>query len=184
MREAADELEGLYPQLEIDWAGGVCPFQAEGAFDGHRFYFRARHNFATLTVGGDLHFKSLYSAGCEFDDDPEADRGWLEPDEFIQIMRRLIPQLTRSQIYWKFPGVLDADTGVLKAGTPQTYGAWGSTVEEAWKHLNEPSAFLTGLGWSDEKQAAMRAAQQMRFEPLTVDDRVFPAGGLCLDSAV
>jgi hypothetical protein len=39
--------------LEIDWIGGNCPVQAEGTFDGHAFYFRARGTVVTLDVGDD-----------------------------------------------------------------------------------------------------------------------------------
>ena len=37
--------------LDIEWLGGNCPVQAEGAFDGQAFYFRARGSSVTCDVG-------------------------------------------------------------------------------------------------------------------------------------
>ena len=41
------------PQIDIDYIGGNCPVQAEGRVNGEEFYFRARGNRWSLSVGGD-----------------------------------------------------------------------------------------------------------------------------------
>lgn len=35
----------------LDWVGGACPVQAEGTFEGERFYFRARGNRWAFYIG-------------------------------------------------------------------------------------------------------------------------------------
>lgn len=174
MQTAADELMTTFADMDlaIYYAGGVCPFQARGTLHGQEFYLRFRHNMASLTVGGDLYFKALHRAAMEYGD--EEDQSWLSPAEFLILMLHLIPRLERAEIYWEFPGVEPCDAGVIKAGTPATYGDWGRTAEEAWERLNQPSAYLTSVGWSEERQAQLRAAQQLQPQTITVDDRAFP----------
>lgn len=172
MQAAADELMAEYPYLTIQYAGNGYPFQAGGAIHNQGFYFRFRHNYASLRVGGDLHFKALYAASAEYGEGE--DQGWLEPEEFVVLMRMLIPRLERAEIFWEFPGIVGEDIGPRKAGEPDTYGDWGHTPEHAWCRLHEPSGFLLAHGFDEERQRQMRAAQQLRPQTVTVDDRVFP----------
>jgi hypothetical protein len=51
----------------IEQIGGFCPVQADGTIDGKRFYFRARGNRWTLSIGGsdpvidpEWHFEEPY----------------------------------------------------------------------------------------------------------------------------
>jgi hypothetical protein len=171
-RAAADGLMAQLPGLSVEWGGGMSPFQAEGTLYGQPFYFRFRHNTAVLRVGGDLHFKALYVAATEYG--ASEDQGWLDPAAFVALMRQLIPALQRAEIYWEFPGIQPRDVGVLEAGTPVMYGAWGHTPEQAWEQLNQPSNYLTSVGIDEATQAAMRAEQQLCPQTVTVDDRVFP----------
>lgn len=39
--------------IEIDFCGGNCPVQAEGRINGEPFYFRARGEHWSLSVGAD-----------------------------------------------------------------------------------------------------------------------------------
>ena len=39
------------PKIEIRLIGGFCPVQAEGTIDGHEFYFRARWDHWSLSIG-------------------------------------------------------------------------------------------------------------------------------------
>lgn len=39
--------------VKIDWLGGNCPVQAEGTINGKPFYFRARGEEWSLSIGGD-----------------------------------------------------------------------------------------------------------------------------------
>ena len=41
------------PDIKIDTIYGNCPVQAEGAIDGEPFYFRARGEHWSMSIGGD-----------------------------------------------------------------------------------------------------------------------------------
>jgi hypothetical protein len=173
LETAVDELLVEYPYLTIRQAGGVCPFQAEGTIHDEEFYFRFRHNWAELRIqSGQGWFKPLYSAGGEYGEGE--DQGWLDPDEFGRIMRELMGRLERAPILWEFPGVEPSDIGKIKAGDPQSYGAWGHSPEEAWTAMHAPSAYLRSKGIDDATQAQWLAQRQMSPITTTVDDRVFP----------
>lgn len=173
-----------FPDLRLDEAGGACPFQAEGTLFGIPFYFRFRHNWASLRLGADVFDKPLYSAGAEFG--THEDQGTLTDGEFMDLMSVLIPALERAPICWEFPGVekvrpldLTGDGAVVETGAeiirPHVYRSWGKTPAEAWAAMHEPSAWLRDEhGVSFETQADWVAARQMVNETLTVDDRVFP----------
>jgi hypothetical protein len=55
------------PGILIDYIGGNCPVQAEGSIDGQRFYFRARGQHWSLSIGGD---------------DPAMSEGWYYDQPF------------------------------------------------------------------------------------------------------
>lgn len=175
--EAMAHLEFRFPELEITQAGGMCPFQAEGTLHGVPFYFRFRHNWAELRIlsdgGSDAGwFKPLYAAGCEHGENE--DQGWLDGPDFVELMTRLIGELERAPILWEFPGVEPADVGVIKAGAPAKFGAWGQTPEEAWERMHEPSEYLRDKGIDDATQARWLADRNMSPQTITVDDRAFP----------
>lgn len=171
--EASAHLTFRFPDLQINVAGGACPFQADGTLHGLPFYFRFRHNWAELRILSDAGwFKPLYTAGCEYGDGE--DQGWLEPTEFVELMIRLIGELERAPIMWEFPGVEIADVGCIKAGDPHCYGAWGHTPEQAWAAMHEPSKYLRSKGIDDATQAQWVAARKMSAQTITTDDRVFP----------
>lgn len=179
MQAAADELMATRPELVIEYAGGGCPFQAGGTLHGIPFYFRFRHNWAELRIlsdgGSDAGwFKPLYVAGSELEDDPDSDRGFLTPDEFVMLMSRLIPALQRSEILWEFDGIHPEDVGKIKAGDPTTYGTWAHTPEQAWERMHQPSAYLRKKGIDDATQEQWVASRKMIPHTITVDDRVFP----------
>lgn len=172
--EAIAHLEYRHPGvLSIDWAGGACPFQAEGTLHGLPFYFRFRGGYAQLRVenGDDNWYQPLYSAGAEHGHPLD---GWLDGPEFVELMTRLIGELERAPIYWEFPGIQPDDIGRVKAGEPTTYGAWAHTPEQAWERMHEPSVYLLRHGLDKARQAEMVAARQMVNQTVTVDTRVFP----------
>lgn len=39
------------PKINIDWIAGNCPVQAEGKINGKPFYFRARGNRWSISIG-------------------------------------------------------------------------------------------------------------------------------------
>lgn len=88
--------------VQIESIGGVCPVQGYGTIDGDRFYLRYRHDCAELYVGPeendddlwqygkmpDLHNPRLYA---EINDvTGEYDRGWLEEEEAIKLLHRMV----------------------------------------------------------------------------------------------
>jgi hypothetical protein len=172
MQAVVDELMAVNPTLEITYAGGICPFQAEGTLHGLPFYFRFRHNWAELRIQSADWWQPLYIAGGEYGEGE--DQGWLTDEEFRVIMAELLGRLERAPILWDFPGVEPAGVGLVQAGTPTKYGAWGHTAEEAWERMHEPSPYLTEHGIALDAQAAMLAERQMSPQTITVDERVFP----------
>lgn len=40
-------------EIHVKYLGGNCPVQSEGTIDGKEFYFRARHNHWSMSIGGD-----------------------------------------------------------------------------------------------------------------------------------
>lgn len=169
--EACAHLEFRFPDLQITQAGGVCPFQAEGTLHGLPFYFRYRHAWAELRINGTDWYKPLYLAGREFGGE---DQGWLDGPDFVALLTELIGNLRRAPIFWRFPGVQPRDAGVIKAGTPDEFGAWADTPEQAWADLHQPSSWLREAGLDDAAQAQLVAERQMSPVTTTVDDRVFP----------
>ena len=72
--------------IEIAWIGGNCPVQAEGTIAGQPFYFRARGEHWSLSVGGeDVVGAPLWYYEEGYGDGPY-DAGWIPEDkarEFI-----------------------------------------------------------------------------------------------------
>lgn len=67
-------------KVEIHNIGGNCPVQAEGAIDGKEFYFRARGQRWSMSIGGDdvvLSPKWYYEE--DWGDGPY-DAGWMPED--------------------------------------------------------------------------------------------------------
>lgn len=40
------------PAIHVEWMGGNCPVQAEGTIGGEPFYFRARGEHWSMSIGG------------------------------------------------------------------------------------------------------------------------------------
>jgi hypothetical protein len=190
-------LSELIPGLIVTSAGGVCPFQSQGTLHGLPYYFKYRHEFASLQVGQagkDPFSDYLYHAGFEYGDEGHSIDGL----EFGQLMLRLVPALERAPFLWQFQGVSvdieDAanpseprdeignpppktnpmDLRVSATEHPEVYHGWGITAAEGYAHLHEPSEWLVEKGWSEEFQAEMRRAEAIDPTPLNDDDRVFP----------
>lgn len=78
------------PEIEYTELGGACPVQADGAIDGHPFYFRYRGDQWSLTIapiGGDpmdtiaaVYFRSRDNHTGEYFN------GWMEDDEVREIV--------------------------------------------------------------------------------------------------
>lgn len=97
-------LAEVVPGLVITSAGGVCPLQVSGTILGHPFYYRERHGWAELCVGGqhndvdaELHVLSPHWAAAEQVEEFRAGPGWA--DSLIN----LIPRLERAGFLFEFP---------------------------------------------------------------------------------
>lgn len=69
--------------ITIDSIGGNCPVQAEGSFDGQRFYFRARGDEYQFHVGPEEHRFGPDEWAIERDYGSGFDAGWMPKHEAI-----------------------------------------------------------------------------------------------------
>lgn len=83
------------PEYTLDWINGFCPVQAEGTYQGKRFYFRARGNRWALYIGNTNPLgETEWSYSESYGDEPFA-AGWMENEEalgFIEQALRLYAQ--------------------------------------------------------------------------------------------
>lgn len=73
--------------LVIDWIGGNCPVQAEGAVCGKPFYFRARGKHWSMGIGGDPVSYPEWERVQEWGDSQFA-AGWMPEDEARRLIER------------------------------------------------------------------------------------------------
>lgn len=86
--------------IEIDWLGGNCPVQAVGKIDGEPFYFRARGEFWSLSIGSEeedngktgVHGRDVVgSPSWEYEEDygdGPYDAGWMKEDVARQMIEK------------------------------------------------------------------------------------------------
>lgn len=76
------------PFIRIDTLGGNCPVQSEGEIGGVPFYFRARGEHWSMSIGGD----DIYSAPDWRYDEPYGEddyaAGWMPLYEALGFMAR------------------------------------------------------------------------------------------------
>lgn len=69
----------------IRYIGGACPVQAEGTVDGIPFYFRARGDEWSMSIGLDpVDVSCGFAPGFHYEEDygdGPYDAGWMEEDE-------------------------------------------------------------------------------------------------------
>lgn len=73
----------------IEEQGGSCPYQATGTILGQSFYFRFRHDYASLQIG---EFETLGIANVTGGDY----NGSLTGEEFEEIFRKLLKKHLKS----------------------------------------------------------------------------------------
>lgn len=100
----APRLEAALGNLEVTSFGGYVPIQGEGTFTsgeyaGHGFYFRARYQTATLSVGTYdddpdqvSYWNPRWQASIRVTDDPYG-AGYMTPDETVAAFLLLFGQL-------------------------------------------------------------------------------------------
>lgn len=77
----SDDAPETTPEIQIQWLGGNCPVQAKGTINGKEFYFRARGDSWSLSVGGsDVVMEPEWSYEEDYGDDPFA-AGWMTEAE-------------------------------------------------------------------------------------------------------
>lgn len=104
------DLSAKIPGLLVESAGGVCPFQSEGTLQGMPYYFRYRSGYVSLTTMEPLSddvdevdtLCPLYVAGTEFGEPLD---GYLNRQQFVDLMLALVPQLEPAAFLWEFEGV-------------------------------------------------------------------------------
>jgi hypothetical protein len=74
------------PEIKIDMLGGNCPVQAFGTVNGKPFYFRARGEHWSMSIGGvdcigapEWHYEEPFGTW------PEA--GWMSEEQAEQFLR-------------------------------------------------------------------------------------------------
>lgn len=75
--------------LVIETFGGNCPVQAEGTVDGKEFYFRARGDSWSMSIGGeDVVGDPEWSYEEDYGSWPEA--GWMPTDEALAFIDKAV----------------------------------------------------------------------------------------------
>jgi hypothetical protein len=169
-------LAEFIPGLKITSAGGMLPFQALGTLHGFPFYFRARHEWATLHLsapGTDpVGWEHLYYASCEAPFHFTA-------QDFCEIMLKIVPQIKRASFRWEFDGHKlhfpdPKKWEAVQSEEKDTHYGWGVTPEEGWLATQEMSEYLLEHGCSEETQRRFNELREISKTPLNQDTRVFP----------
>lgn len=156
-------LRSRVPGLIITNAGGAHPFQAEGSWAGHDWYFRYRYDVASLRVGGtNVVGSPLWSAETSYESGYPADGEALSWTEFENLFCLLAVSLTKAPFHYLFaPEGSEQDSG-----NPQ-WGGYGNTPEEAYQSLLERVAQF-------EHEGYITPGLVFDPRPLNIDDRAYP----------
>lgn len=83
------------PDIVIDWIGGNCPVQAEGAINGKSFYFRARGERWRMFIGG----SDVVMDPEWFYEEPYGEEkfaaGWMSEEEALGFIRKAAEMYVR-----------------------------------------------------------------------------------------
>jgi hypothetical protein len=86
--QATESQAAMSPEVAINWIGGNCPVQAEGTVDGKEFYFRARGEHWSMSIGGaDVVGEPEWYYEEEYSDEPFA-AGWMHEAEARHFISR------------------------------------------------------------------------------------------------
>jgi hypothetical protein len=102
LTDSVKAIEHYYPEVSFHSFGGVVPVQAFGTFGNKFFYFRFRHNAASLTIG-DTRDGDYVPEGETFyleDVTDESMSGFLTPEEF----KTVFSELAKKAISWMTEG--------------------------------------------------------------------------------
>ena len=76
------------PEIVIETYGGNCPVQADGTVNGKPFYFRARGQRWSMSIGGDDVIGKPEWYHQEAYGDTEFAAGWMEWEEALTFLRK------------------------------------------------------------------------------------------------
>jgi len=74
-------------EIQITELGGNCPVQAEGTIRGELFYFRARGNRWSLSIGSDPIGSPAWWMVEQYGEGPY-DAGWMPEDDAEKFIRK------------------------------------------------------------------------------------------------
>lgn len=181
-------LAEVVPGLVITSAGGICPLQVSGTILGHPFYYRERHGWAELRVGGEhtdaddeLHILSPHWEAAEQVEEFRDGPGWA--DSLIN----LIPRLERGTFLFEFPCARivyddpdDLSTGHIDESTRGLLSTSVRGVDEADAIRRcttfEFSQWLADRGIDEQAQRLDHALRVDAFvlKAVSPDTRIFP----------
>lgn len=168
-------LSRLIPGLVITSAGGILPFQAEGTLHGLPFYFRCRHEVATLRLVSEnenaVSDNPLYIASVPSEQ-------IIDTMGFTKHMISLVKKLERCQFRWEFMGqkvTVDKNLDIVLSDDEEeiSYG-WGHTPAEGFEETKEYSEYLLEHGFSHELQDRIWEAKKLNPVPVNSDNRNWP----------
>lgn len=181
----------MVPGLVLSSAGGVLPFQAEGLYHGHPWYYKERYGQASLRVA-QLNAENAYLPGellfsaHEEVEEFRAGPGW------ISTILNLFENLEKSPFRYDFESYdvefrrqseeeklakrkMTVDDLIATDTLTERFGVcgWGHTPEEAYEYTKEISAYLLENGFSEEVQKKMWEMKRINPIPTNKDERDF-----------
>lgn len=129
-------LTTFIPEIAIESAGGILPFQVEGCIGDYFFYYRERNGVASLNISDNPenrynYSSALYSSSLdveEFRSEPQ----WIET--FFNLYENL--KKTKILFYFECNEVIFQDKKPLKTGNKTKAPGWGYTQDEAYLEVS------------------------------------------------
>lgn len=185
-------LSEFIPGIVVTSAGGIVPFQAEGLYHGHPWYYKERHGQARLNVGQKDDADAYGVDGSLF-------TSYMDVEEFrsgpgwISTLMTLVERLEKAPFRYDFDS-FDVDfreiseERKLAGGNSYTvddlietdrpnirFGicGWGHSPEEAYEDTKAISEYLFEHGYSEEVQHKMWELKKIDPTPKNKDERDF-----------
>lgn len=177
-----DGLHQVIPDLHIFNHGGNCPYQAEGTVQGWSFYFRSRGSKTSLSLArtiDDAVAKPLYESILHYVD------VWNDAG-FSIAMPLLLSSIRKADFLYEFPFQRNVDViteeqdhrcewWILPDDQQDSVQSYGSSPEDAYRRLYEPSDEIMAVMPAYDQVIAMLYEKDPSDIPLNTDDRVFPS---------
>ena len=88
--------------LHIEWLGGNCPVQAEGTITGVPFYFRARWNHWSMSIGENpiaIEISEIMWYKDEGWGNGPYEAGWMPVEEAERIIRKCAAEFIKEKMH-------------------------------------------------------------------------------------